>query len=270
MTYDFIKYPRTPHLEGSRLQPGDVDDGLSFASLPDGEWVWEEKLDGANTGISFNKDGVMQLQSRGHFLQGGARERQFGRLKAWASLYEDVLFDRLTDRYVAYFEWMAAKHSIFYDALPHLAMEEDVYDRLERRFLSTAERHALFEGTGVISVPVIHRGRLTKASEANALVVQSLYQTPSWRETLAKAAVRAGVDSDIATAKADGADRAEGLYLKIETNRGVIARGKWVRRDFVQKIIDDGEHWQDQPLIANELAPGVDIMSGPSVIGVAP
>ena len=25
MDYDIIKYPRTPHLEGSRLQPGDED-----------------------------------------------------------------------------------------------------------------------------------------------------------------------------------------------------------------------------------------------------
>ncbi len=43
------KYPRTPHLESSRLQPGDTDsDQVRYASL-NGQWlVVEEKLDGAN------------------------------------------------------------------------------------------------------------------------------------------------------------------------------------------------------------------------------
>jgi hypothetical protein len=67
------KYPRTPHLEGSRLQPGDEDlDQIPLAELRGAYVVVEEKLDGANAGISI-ADGKPRLQSRGHVLLGGPR-----------------------------------------------------------------------------------------------------------------------------------------------------------------------------------------------------
>ena len=70
------KYPRTPHLEGSRLQPGDEDlSQVSFSYIRGKYLVVEEKVDGANSGISFGKDGTLLLQSRGHYLTGGYRER---------------------------------------------------------------------------------------------------------------------------------------------------------------------------------------------------
>src|SRR5207253_7855144 len=65
------KYPRTLHIEGSRLQPGDED--LTHVPLRDLQGlilVIEEKMDGANCGISFAEDGRMLLQSRGHYLTG--------------------------------------------------------------------------------------------------------------------------------------------------------------------------------------------------------
>ena len=65
------KYPRTPHLEGSRLQPGDEDlDAVPLATLRGRHVVIEEKLDGANAGISVGDDGRLRLQSRGHVLTG--------------------------------------------------------------------------------------------------------------------------------------------------------------------------------------------------------
>lgn len=269
MTHELRKYPRTPHLQGSRLQPGDLDDGLQLAELPDGTWISEEKFDGANTGISFDDDAGLVLQSRGHVLQGGPRERQFAKLKAWASAHEDMLFDRLGTRYVAYFEWMAAKHTIFYDNLPHLALEEDVLDRETGRFLTTDERHALFDGTGVVSVPVLHRGKLSSVKQIKALVRPSLYQTPDWREALQRSASRAGVDPALALVQTDDTGLSEGLYLKIEDETGVIARCKWVRASFVQTIIDSGSHWQNRTIIANELASGVDILTAHAPV-VAP
>ena len=65
MTY--YKYPRTPHLEGSRLQAGDEDlSQVPFSHLKGKYLVIEEKVDGANTAISFDTDGTLLLQSRGH------------------------------------------------------------------------------------------------------------------------------------------------------------------------------------------------------------
>ena len=47
------KYPRTPHLEGSRLQPGDEDlSQIRFSEIQGKHLVVEEKCDGANSGIS--------------------------------------------------------------------------------------------------------------------------------------------------------------------------------------------------------------------------
>lgn len=265
MTHEIHKYPRTPHLEGSRLQPGDVDDGLRLSDLPDGDWVWEEKLDGANTGISFDDDCNMVLQSRGHALQGGARERQFDKFKAWASANEDMLFDRLGTRHVAYFEWMAGTHSIHYDDLPHLAFEEDVLEKGTGRFLTTDERHKMFEGSGVVHVPILHRGALRQRKEVIGLIRRSLYQTPDWRTSFSIAAGRAAADVGKAMQQVDQGELSEGLYLKIEDATGIVGRYKWVRSSFLQTILDSGTHWQSRPLIENQLAPGVDIMAAPAM-----
>ena len=60
----------------------------------------------ANCGVSFGHGAELLLQSRGHYLAGGGRERQFGILKRWAAVHENALLERLADRYVMYGEWM--------------------------------------------------------------------------------------------------------------------------------------------------------------------
>lgn len=78
MDFDLKKYPRTPHLEGSRLQPGDEDlSQIPFSDIKEKYLVIEEKIDGANSAISFSEEGELLLQSRGHYLTGGYRERHF-------------------------------------------------------------------------------------------------------------------------------------------------------------------------------------------------
>ena len=62
-----LKYPRTRHLEGSRLQTGDLGDDKPVAELRGLPLVIEEKVDGANAGLSFAADGTPRLQSRGTF-----------------------------------------------------------------------------------------------------------------------------------------------------------------------------------------------------------
>ncbi len=54
-----------------------------------------------------------------------------------------------------YGEWLYAKHTVFYDNLPHYFMEFDVLDRLTRAFLSTTARRELLTGLPVMPVPVI-------------------------------------------------------------------------------------------------------------------
>lgn len=86
------KYPRTQHIEGSRLQPGDEDlDAVPFAALA-GRWlVVEEKMDGASAAFSFSERGELRLQSRGYYLTDGDREHHFNLFKQWAAVHSPQL-----------------------------------------------------------------------------------------------------------------------------------------------------------------------------------
>lgn len=141
MEPELIKYPRTPHLEGSRLQPGDEDlSQIPFSTIQGRPVVVEEKIDGANSALSFDRGGQMFLQSRGHYLTGGWRERHYDLLKQWAGTHRDAFFRVLDCRYILYGEWMYAKHTVYYDRLPHYFLEFDVLDRETGYFLDTPSR----------------------------------------------------------------------------------------------------------------------------------
>ena len=103
------KYPRTPHIEGSRLQPGDEDlKQIPFERIRNRNIVIEEKCDGANSAISFDENGELLLQSRGHYLVGGYRERHYNLMKQWAMSQRDKLYSLLGKKYIMYGEWMYA------------------------------------------------------------------------------------------------------------------------------------------------------------------
>src|SRR5258708_4394612 len=172
------KYPRTPHLDGSRYQPGDEDlTSVAFDSLKGRFVVVEEKVDGANAGISFTSDGQLHLQSRGHFLIGGGREKHFNLFKTWAHSHQQELWEILKDRYVLYGEWLYAKHTVFYDRLPHYFLEFDIMDNADGSFLSTEKRRQLLNGSPVISVPVVWKGNAGEGNSPNKLLGDSLYKS---------------------------------------------------------------------------------------------
>ena len=97
------KYPRTPHLSGSKLQVGDEDlSQISFSELDGKHLVVEEKCDGANSAISFDETGALYLQSRGHYLTGGYRERHYKTLQSRHLLCRILLvmkFQRLPEQH---------------------------------------------------------------------------------------------------------------------------------------------------------------------------
>ncbi|MCV6901253.1 MAG: RNA ligase family protein [Achromobacter xylosoxidans] len=258
---ELFRYPRTPHLEGSRLQEGDHGHGhVPYRELRGLHLVVEEKLDGANTGISFSPAGELLLQSRGHYLVGGGRERQFNFIKAWAQAHADWLLQRLEDRYVMYGETMSKKHSVFYDALPHHFFEFDVLDRRTGQFLSTAARRALVAGGPVLSVPVLYDGLApARLADLKALLRPSLAKTARWRDAFEATVRREGLDLALAWKQCDKSDLSEGLYLKVEADGQTLGRYKWVRADFVQAILASEKHHSEQPYVPNQLAPGVDL-----------
>jgi hypothetical protein len=249
------KYPRTRHVEGSRLQPGDEDLAAApFAELAGRRLVVEEKMDGANAALSFSAAGELWLQSRGHFLVGGERERHFDLFKRWASEVAAELRPRLGDRYVLYGEWLYAKHTIFYDRLPRYFLEFDVLDHERGEFLDTAGRRALLAGAPVSSVQVLHEGPLPSLAALAALCGTSRFIAPGHLERLRASCERRGLDAARALAETDPSTTMEGLYIKVEEAGLVRARYKHIRASFLQSVLRAGSHWLERPIVPNQLA----------------
>jgi hypothetical protein len=256
------KYPRTQHIEGSAIQDGDEDlDRVPFEQIKGRHIVVEEKIDGANSGISFSPNYELLLQSRGHYLTGGPRERHFNLLKQWASVHESKLLDILEDKYVMYGEWMYAKHTEFYDHLPHYFMEFDILNVKTGEFLSTPRRWKMLEGLSVSSVLVLFQGELQSVDELLTFLGPSRFKTEHHDENLELQAHKANCDVERVKNETDCSPLMEGLYIKVEEDGVVKERYKYVRSDFLQRIKASDSHWLERPIIPNILAPNVDIYS---------
>ncbi|MCB1202722.1 MAG: RNA ligase family protein [Verrucomicrobiae bacterium] len=240
---NFVKYPRTPHLFGSRGTDDDKHLGAkaSAAFISDPSLIVEEKLDGTNVGIHFLANGRLFLQCRGHEITEGMHP-QYDLFKQWAAVKRTVLESMLEDRYILFGEWLYAKHSVRYLALPHYFFEFDIYDKEAGVFLSLERRLERLEGTGVETVPVIHRGPLTET------VLESLIGESAF----------GAVFEHSPSGTADS--RMEGLYLRTEADSIVTGRAKKVRPEFVEKI-KQSQHWQYRTMVPNELLPGTNLWS---------
>jgi RNA ligase len=264
---DIIKYPRTRHIAGSRLQKGDEDlQIVPVESLWGRHVVVEEKQDGANSGISFDAEGNLYLQSRGHFLQGGPREVQFNLFKQWAVSHAELLSLVLGDRYIAYGEWMYSKHTVFYDALPHYWMEFDILDKASSNsqnlyFLDTTSRSKLLAGLPIVPVKVLWSGLFTKDIHLPDLIGPSHFITPAHVESLRTACHKAGQDFERVRNETDMTGLMEGLYIKVEEDGRVTDRFKFVRPDFTNKITEGGEHHLNRAIIPNLLKDDVDLFA---------
>lgn len=224
--YPFFRFPHTPHL--AWLGPGQPrDDKLldeaEVEALLDGEVAVEEKLDGANLGLSLDPAGAgLRAQNRGHYLE-QPFAGQFARLGAWLGQHGWRLAEELSPSLIVFGEWCAAQHSLDYDALPDWFLVFDVYDRERAAFWDCARRNALARSAGLCTVPELGRGHFT-AGDLKRLV----NHTPS--------RYRPGP--------------VEGLVLRREEDGLCRARAKIVRADFTQAI---QEHWQRRAIQWNRL-----------------
>lgn len=223
---DFFRFPHTAHIawlgEGSPrddkvLSPEETDALLS------GEVVVEEKLDGANLGLSLAPDGSLRAQNRGQYLDephGG----QFARLPAWLAQHESGLRTVLQPSLILFGEWCAARHSLDYGTLPDWFLLFDVYDRSAERFWSSARRNTLATDAGLVTVPRVLAGNTSLAS-----LKQLVKDTPS--------RFRAG-------------QPLEGVVVRRESADWCEARGKLVRPDFTQAI---DTHWRKRAIEWNRV-----------------
>lgn len=225
MSTDFFRFPHTPHLawlgngtprDDKVLAPAEAMDFL------DREVVVEEKLDGANMGISIGPEGTIQIQNRGQYLT-KPYLGQFKKVEAWLSPREDALFDALGGDLILFGEWCAARHSLSYDALPDWLLVFDVFDRNVNRFWSTIRRDRLAEELALATVPHIGKGHFSLP-----VLVQVLLQQSS--------VYRSGP--------------VEGFVLRREGKQWLDDRVKLVHPDFTQAI---EEHWSHRAILWNQL-----------------
>lgn len=263
MVPDIIKYPRTHHIEGSRLQPGDEDlDSVPFRQIADRYVVIEEKLDGSNCGISFDTRGKLLLQSRGHYLDGGHREKHFALFKSWAHTFENELKEVLQDRFILYGEWLYAKHTVFYNGLPHYFMEFDIYDKVKNEFLSTRTRRVMLEKYPfVIMALVLFEGKIKSIQELKSLIGQSHFIKGNHINDLRKKCLELGLDGERVIRETDSRNHMEGLYIKVEEDGIVKERYKFVRAQFLATVLESQSHWLQRPVIPNGLVRGTDLFS---------
>lgn len=240
---DFVKYPRTPHLFGSKGTADDKHLGEQESNefIAEPSLIVEEKIDGTNVGIHFTQDGRMKRQCRGHEITEGMHP-QYDLFKQWTAAKSLTLEELLADRFILYGEWLYARHSVHYRALSHYFFEFDIYDKQTEQFLDLATRMDMLEGTGLETVPVIHQGPAT-ADELWSLIGPSAFD--------------AHFDNPV-TRQPD--NRMEGLYLRTECSGVVTGRAKLVRPEFVEKI-KQSEHWQHQAMVPNLLQDEADIWS---------
>jgi hypothetical protein len=239
----FIKYPRTPHVFGSKGTDDDkhLGEAESERFIAQASLIVEEKIDGTNVGLHFTSAGEMLLQCRGHLITEGMHP-QYDLFKQWAAVKRFVLEDHLEDRFILFGEWMYARHSIHYRELSHYFFEFDIYDKRDRIFLTLEKRLALVNQTGIQTVPVLHTGSVRKA-ELERLIGPSRFASR--------------FDNPLT----NGTDNLmEGLYLRTEFGGAVSGRAKFVRREFVEKV-KQSTHWQHQAVVPNLLREGTDIWS---------
>jgi atypical dual specificity phosphatase len=178
------KFPRTRHLLnlGGASRDDLIIPSSEFPSLFNKPVRVEEKVDGANLGISLSATpphGIL-VQNRSHYVS-SSDAAQFGKLDHWLAknrtelqriLSRDPL---LPERYILFGEWVAATHSVYYDALPDLFLAFDLYDRLEDRFADGDILRRILDGSGISCAPEIWRGDLTEETVSGFLKMKSAY-----------------------------------------------------------------------------------------------
>lgn len=225
MTSEFFRFPHTPHVawlgEGS---PRDdkVLSPTEASSLLAGEVRVEEKVDGANLGISLGIDGTWRAQNRGQYLL-EPYSGQFSRLTSWLGKHAWQWREKVDSNLILFGEWCAARHSLDYDSLPDWFLMFDVYDRKQQKFWSVKRRDALAETLKLATVPTVFQGK-TDLKRLKKLLNES------------RSRYRQGP--------------LEGVIVRRDSEDWCEERAKLVRPEFTQVIT---EHWRSRSIEWNRV-----------------
>lgn len=219
----FFKFPSTPYIDVENNVNIRTDKVLSKEEVRiflAHEIYVEEKIDGANLGISFNDKGECLLQNRGDYLY-SPLDGQWALLINWLDIHEDDIFENLTNEYILFGEWCYATHSIKYEALPDWFVAFDIFDKKENKFFSVQRRDEMLERMNVQKVPMLGRGK---------------YSLDQLMQFMGKSKYGNGLG--------------EGIYLRQDDGDYLKNRAKIVRNGFKQKI---ERHWTKEKMCHNQI-----------------
>ncbi|KAI5056925.1 hypothetical protein GOP47_0028743 [Adiantum capillus-veneris] len=232
----FVKFPRTWHL--FNLGSATRDDLImnetelcGFLSMkdPNIHIVLQEKIDGANLGITLDaQTRAFLVQNRSHYANSKSHT-QFKKLDLWLQNHQTDLWNVLTcnnmlppGQLVLFGEWVFAKHSIHYTKLPDFFVAFDVYDTVQEQFYSSSRLRNLLETTSLFMIQEFQVDcPLSKEAFERLVCTHSAYY--------------------------DG--MVEGVYVRRETDMWTVDRAKVVRPNF----LCGNEHWSRGQITMNQL-----------------
>lgn len=149
-------YQRIPHFNRqiSQMTHDDIELELPV-EFPLECWI-QEKVDGANMGVSWTSGPV--LRNRNHILKKGYIEKdtpaklQFRPAWNWLHAHNSDIqkVSKLLETPVTiYGEWLFAKHSILYDKLPDLFLAYDIWSVEDSQFFSPQIVQEVLSQTGI-------------------------------------------------------------------------------------------------------------------------
>jgi len=189
----------------------------------------EEKIDGANLGISLDSSYTPRMQARSKLVNWNT-DLQFAGLEQWLAEHSQTLSEILErNNDILFGEWCAYLHTVKYSRLPGYFVAFDIYDCRAGRFLSRRAFHTRLQrasGLKIPAVPTVCAPRIFRSvAEVEALLTK---QSAFADEVL------------------------EGVYLRIDEVGGSASaetylkdRCKLVRAEFQQAIVDHGT-WRGQ------------------------
>jgi ATP-dependent RNA circularization protein (DNA/RNA ligase family) len=225
MMPNFYRFPHTPHL--AWLGNGPVRDdkiltpqeAKAFLAEP---VAIEEKIDGANIGLSLSPEGSLRIQQRGDYLQ-PPYNNQLSGLTTWLALHgpdlEAFLQEPEHQGLILFGEWCAARHSVAYTHLPDPILLFDVADSAQQQFWSRNRRDTAAKLLELATVPLLQDNSSHTLNGLSSEIdqFQSRYHPGP----------------------------PEGVILRQDDPLWCMARAKLVRPDFTQAI---EEHWRSRPI----------------------
>lgn len=227
--HNIIKFPRTHHIFDAGGTGVSRDDLLlndeEIEEYLGCQLHLEEKVDGANLGISITEDWKIVFQNRSHYVT-YETSSQFKGLKAWQDAHCGDLFMILEpNRHILYGEWCYAKHSIHYTELPNYFLAFDIFDKVKNKFYSREKFYQVMNRTGIPVVPLVAKVKFGNKNELHDELMRMLDTQSKFRDGFV-----------------------EGIYIRKDNEDYLEKRCKLVRPDFVQGI---EKHWSKQELVKN-------------------